>query len=474
MQDKTTEVILSLEKSLGNPFFRTIFKIFSNHKIEEALQLYTSPKKNCSLDCRITSFFIAKLLENGASAFGAEINRDVLEFLRDKTVQRGVASVIKGIAEYGITRPQKLFSPFLVVWDYTNACNLNCKHCYKKAGKASEDELSTRERKEVIDQLANAGVVAIAFSGGEPLTQDDFFTIAKYASKKGIYVSLATNGTLIDKEMAKRIKKAGVQYVEISLDGIEKTHDEFRGVKGAWKRTIKGIKNCIDMGLVTCIATTVTKYNYNEIPKLIDLSIKIKADRYIAFNFIPTGRGKEILKYDITPEQKEKLLNFLYDKLEEGKIEVFSTAPQFARIALERVKEGKGKKIVPTHFAGVTLEGKAIVLAQFIGGCGAGRLYCSIEPNGDIQPCVFIPVKVGNVKDGFENVWHSSQILNQLRDRSKLKENCGKCMYKFVCGGCRARAYAYFNDFDAPDPGCIYNKTNLFYSIPINHKIIKK
>jgi radical SAM protein with 4Fe4S-binding SPASM domain len=455
--DKTTEVILSLKKSLGNPVLRHIIKIFPIHTIEQGLKLYVGSEKNNSLNCRIASFFIGNALEYGANTFGVKIDKSTLEYLKDETVQRGIASVIKGIAEYGITTPQKLFSPFLVVWDYTNACNLNCKHCYKKAGKASEDELSTNERKEVIDQLAKAGVVAIAFSGGEPLTQSDFFTIAKYATEKKMYVSLATNGTLINEEIAEEIKKAGIQYVEISLDGMEKTHDKFRGIKGAWKRTIRGIKNCVNTNLVTCVATTVTKYNYDEIPKLIHLSIKLRVNRFIAFNFIPTGRGKEIVEYDITPKQREKLLNFLYNKLEEGKIEVFSTAPQFSRIALESVKKGKGKKIAPTHFAGVTLEGKTIALAQFIGGCGAGRLYCSIEPNGDIQPCVFIPVKVGNVRDGFEHVWHSSLILNQLRDRSKLKGNCSKCMYKFVCGGCRARAYAYFNDFDAPDPGCIYN-----------------
>ncbi|MEM7820481.1 MAG: SPASM domain-containing protein, partial [Candidatus Aenigmatarchaeota archaeon] len=219
----------------------------------------------------------------------------------------------------------------------------------------------------------------------------------------------------------------------------------------------EGIKNCADIGLMTCVATTVTKYNYNEIPKLIDLSIELGAKRFIAFNFIPTGRGKDIVKYDITPLQREKLLNFLYDKLDEGKIEVFSTAPQFARTALERIKRGKRGKIAVTHFAAIPLEGKEITLAKFIGGCGAGRLYCAIEPNGDIQPCVFIPIKIGNIKEGFEKVWHSSPILEQLRDRSKLKNHCGECDYKFVCGGCRARAYAYLNDLNAPDIGCIYN-----------------
>jgi radical SAM protein with 4Fe4S-binding SPASM domain len=464
-EDKTAEVITSLEKSLGNPIFRSVLKFVSGKcrkcdrdRLEEALKLYVGSKKVSSWDCRIASFLVGKSLKYGVKAFGAEIDESFLEYLKDETTQKGIVNVIKGIAEYGITKPQKLYAPFLVVWDYTNACNLNCKHCYKKAGKPAADELSTKERKNVINQLAEAGVVSIAFSGGEPLTQKDFFDVAKYASRKGMYVSLATNGTLINKDIAKKIKQSGIKYVEISLDGTEKTHDKFRGVKGAWKRTIKGIKNCVNVGLMTCVATTVTKYNYNEIPKLIDLSIKLGAERFIAFNFIPTGRGKDIIDMDITPEQREKLLNFLYDKLEEGKIEVFSTAPQFARIALERIKTGKGKKIAPTHFAAVSLEGKTITLAQFIGGCGAGRLYCAIEPNGDIQPCVFMPIRVGNVKEGFEKVWHSSPILEQLRDRSRLKQHCGTCEYKFVCGGCRARAYAYLNDLNASDPGCIYNK----------------
>ncbi len=399
-------------------------------------------------------------ISKGASVFGRR-KEDFIEYFKKAAPRRGLALVLKSIAEYGITRPQKLVAPFLVVWDYTTMCNLRCKHCYSNAGKPARDELTIEEKKKVVDELHDAGVVALAFSGGEPTMCKGFLEMVRYANKKDLYVSVATNGTLITREFARKMKEVGVEYVEISLDHTDpEIHDEFRGVKGAWKRTVEGIKNCVEAGLVTCIATTVTKYNYDDIPNMIELAQKLKVHRFIAFNFVPTRRGREIIDADITPKEMERLLNFLYDKLEEDNgLEVFSTCPAYARISLERVEKGEGYNITPTHFAGVHLKGKAIALAEFIGGCGAGRNYCAIEHNGDMQPCVFIPIRIGNVlKDGFENLWRNSEILEMLRNRELLKNGCGTCRYKYVCGGCRARAYAYHNDILASDPGCVVVK----------------
>ena len=251
--------------------------------------------------------------------------------------------------------------------------------------------------------------MVIAFSGGEALMRKDFYEIASHAKKQHMYVALASNGTLITDEVAGKLTLAGVDYVEISIDGKDALHhDAMRGIPGAFDRTVSGIRNCIDAGIYTCIATTVTSDNYDQVGEIQQLSEDLGAKRLMLFNFIPTGRGVEIVDKDITPCQREELLKFLLKMdLDGGHIEVLSTAPQIARVAAEDER----KKAVPMgHFhLGEGLSGKTRALADFIGGCGAGRLYCSVEPTGNIQPCVFLPITVGNIREKpFLEIWHDS------------------------------------------------------------------
>ncbi len=142
-------------------------------------------------------------------------------------------------------------APFLIVWDFTHKCNLKCKHCYSNSGAIREEELTTQQAKDVVDQIADAGVTALAFSGGEPLTRSDFFEVARYAADRGLYISVATNGTLLTKENVQKLKQAKVNYLDISIDGAcAKTHDEFRGVPGAFDKAVAGLKNCIEADLM--------------------------------------------------------------------------------------------------------------------------------------------------------------------------------------------------------------------------------
>lgn len=449
---------------LGNPLSRGLLK-FVCGKANNGENRLDLALKRCAgepvkgdwkddLAYKIVSFAIRK----GAKSFGVPA-KEMKMGLKDIILRRALVNVLEGIAYYGVQRPQTTIAPFLVVWNFTHACNLHCKHCYQDAGKFSEDELTTEEAKKVIDEFYESGVVAIAFSGGEPLVRPDFFEVVEYAAKKGFYLSLATNGTLLTKEMVKKIKDSGIEYVEISLDGFEKEHDEFRGLQGAWRKTCEGIRNCVEAGMDTCVATTVTKRNFRDIPKLLDfVENDLKANRFIAFNFIPVRRGKEIMADDLEPDEREELQRFLYSKLMDKscRLNVLSTAPQYARIAME-FAEGPA---VMTHFtnqAAMNIKGKTRELGEFIGGCGAGRLYCGLEPNGDIQPCVFMPIKIGNIrKDRLKRVWATSPILKKLRERENFL-GCGECKYRLVCGGCRARAYGYFGDVQTPDPGCIHN-----------------
>lgn len=423
--------------------------------VELALASLFGEEVKLPLGAKVAKFFIKKTIERGMKIFSVPYE-EVLEAFELPYSRRALASVLKGILNFGAKKPFTPGAPFLVVWDYTYRCNLRCKHCYIVAG-VNRSEMSLEERKKALDILADAGVIIIAFSGGEPLLGPGIYDMIRRASDYGIYPAMATNGTLITEEVAERLAKAGLQYVQISLDApIPQIHDDFRGIPGAWERTVKGIKNAKKAGLYVEISMTITKLNYHLVPQMLELAKELEADLFMHYNFIPTGRGKEIIELDISPSEREKLLKLLAEKTLSKEVQAASTAPQYARIALQ-LSADTGETFLAGHFYRYASESKLSPLADFIGGCGAGRAYIALEPNGDIQPCVFMPIKVGNIlKDDFEDLWRNNKIFNELRNRELLKGPCAACEYKYVCGGCRARAYAYFGDYLASDPGCIY------------------
>ncbi|MGQ9545438.1 MAG: radical SAM protein [Candidatus Bathycorpusculaceae bacterium] len=402
---------------------------------------------------------------------------------------RGFGLMMKGIEKYGVRVPFTPAGPFEIVWNFTYQCNLRCKHCYENAGGTKRPELSTEEAKQVLDilsKIAGIGLPALSFSGGEPLARNDFFELAAYAKKRIGYVSIASNGTLITKDAAKRIRDAGIDYAEISIDGATPgVHDEFRGIPGAFEKAMEGVKNCVEEGVDTCIATTLHRDNLSELDKLIELSKQLGV-RFMHFNYIPTGRAKAYVELDLTPDERLHVLEtigkeiiglYLQAKekeLKHGKSNVkvdrfFSTCPQYASVTRELSKRFGEKFMVEAHYA--AKKGVESV-ANFLGGCGAGRLYCCLEPNGDIKPCVFFPTNkdtvLGNIlKDDFEEIWDKHPLLWKLRIRENLQDyvvdgtrvGCGSCPDKYICGGCRARAYGYFNgNVNTPDIGCIHNK----------------
>ena len=387
----------------------------------------------------------------------------VEKLLADPYARRAISNIVMSFIHYGIRKPLSIHAPFLVVWDFTHKCNLKCKHCYSDSGVTGEKELTTKEAINVVDQLADCGVTALAFSGGEPLSRSDFFEVATHAVDRGLYVSVATNGTLLTKENVKRLKEAKINYVEVSIDGATaETHDAFRGVTGAFEKAVQGLENCVEANLCACIASTATKSNIDEIPGIVDLAERIGAERFTYFNFIPTGRGKMHYDQDLSPEEREKLMLYLLNRMSTGcKTTILTTAPQLARVALQcQGAQGTGEVMLSmAHMQTARVSKKAVPLGDFIGGCGAGRLYCSISPQGDVHPCVFFPVNVGNLKtENFGDIWLNSKLFDALRDRSNLKGACGSCKYKYICGGCRARADAYHHDFLASDVGCILAK----------------
>lgn len=426
---------------MNNSFSRSVLRYglelcegCGKHRLEHALEIFTGVSYPVNNSCKAYSFLVKMLLKTGGAIFGVKEEGQLKEYFKDPITRRGLLSVLRGIAKYGLTKPQLLDAPFLVVWNFTNDCNLNCRHCYQRAGKPTLDELTTKEKLRAVEEIAEAGVVSIAFSGGEPLVSRDFYEVASRTKEEGMHVALATNGTLITERTAERLREIGIDYVEISLDSATPNqHDAFRGVPGSFYRTLRGIKNCIEKGIFTCVATTVTQANLHEVSEIIDLTERLGAERFIAFNFIPAGRGEDVSDLDLSPEQREFLLKMLVNKNQTKKIQVLSTAPQLARVSLDL---SGGEVVAPTHMYISRAYWDLKVLAEFIGGCGAGRLYCALQPNGDVSPCVFMPdLVVGNIRQSaFLDIWHNNEVMQKLRDRSQLKDNCGGCEYKYVCG----------------------------------------
>jgi radical SAM protein with 4Fe4S-binding SPASM domain len=429
--------------------------------LEAALDDYGEKTDRHCGDCnRFYSQVIGFWLEFLRRALGFK-KQKVAKLLTDPYARNAVLNLVESFTYFGIKKPMSLSAPFLVVWDFTHKCNLACKHCYSNSGSVDEEELTTEQALAVVDQLADAHVTALAFSGGEPLTRKDFFEVARHASDRGLYVSLASNGTLLTKEIVQKIKDAKVNYIDISIDGATaKTHDDFRGVPGTFEKAIAGLKNCVDADICTCIATTVGKNNMAELPAIIDLAEQLHVERFTYFNFIPTGRGKAHRDQDLSPQEREDVMHYLLNRMSAGcKTTILATAPQLARVALQcQGQSGTGEvTLALAHMQTVKVTKKAVPLGEFIGGCGAGRLYCSISPQGEVHPCVFLPIGVGNLKtEKFKDIWLKAPLFNSFRNRANLKGACGRCTYKFICGGCRARSAAYHNgDTLNGDPGCL-------------------
>lgn len=248
--DMETETSINiLNVLLGNPLTRRIIagmsqecEEFGGNRLEIALEQYLGLRDDVCPKCRRASRETAFVIRTGARSFGVS-EEEIKKTFRNAYWRKGLVSVMKGIAEFGVRRPFVPGAQFQVVWDVTHRCNLRCRHCYASAGKALDDELTTEEALDLFDRLAKLGVAVIAFSGGEPLSRPDILQLISHARDQGIYVALATNGTLITPKRAEELRKAGAEYVQISIDGADaKTHDEFRGIPGAFDRTIEGVK----------------------------------------------------------------------------------------------------------------------------------------------------------------------------------------------------------------------------------------
>ena len=337
----------------------------------------------------------------------------------------------------------------LVAWETTRNCNLSCVHCRASATLGPyEGELDTRESFRLLDQIAEVAKPIIILTGGEPLLRPDIFDIASYGTQKGLRMVMALNGTLLDGDIAQRLVDCGIKRLSVSLDGASAdSHDKFRKVDGAFEGALNGIEAAKKVGLDFQINTTITKANLAEIADILQLAVQLGAVAHHLFLLVPTGRGKYIVDQSIDAEEYENVLNWFYDQREKTQLELKATcAPHYYRILRQR-SHAEGKKVTfQTH-------GLDAVTRGCLGGVG----FCFISHTGDVQPCGYLSVPCGNVREAsFADIWNDSEVFANLRNYDKLEGKCGPCEYKRVCGGCRARAFEATGDYMAEEPLCSY------------------
>jgi radical SAM protein with 4Fe4S-binding SPASM domain len=350
------------------------------------------------------------------------------------------------------------YVPLVISWNMTLKCNLKCSHCYINAKETNmPNELSTDAAKMLIHQITEVSRPLLILSGGEPLLRDDVYEIIKYGADRGLRMGMGSNGMLIDDEVARKLKEAGMWTVAISLDSSNpEKHDEFRGVKGCWERAVKAIKALKNAGIEVQVNCTVTQQNYDEVDDVMALAESLGVENFHLFFLVPTGRGTDI--QDITPEMYEEMIKNTLAKTTKYKLNVKpSCAPQFMRVAKDQ----------------------GVDMSRWVRGCMAGLYYCRIYPSGEVTPCPYMPVSLGNIREkSFKDIWLNSEVFKALRDFDQLKGKCRICEHRDVCGGCRARAYGVTTenmdfcgalheptemrgDYLADDPWCNYQPKGL-------------
>jgi radical SAM protein with 4Fe4S-binding SPASM domain len=398
------------------------------------------------------------------------------EEMRKPSSLMAFRNMITSLASQGLRIPQTLTSPLAVVWSLSRRCNLRCAHCYQEGGMQSSDELSLEEKLVVADQLAEAGVALVVLSGGEPLLDENVFTLIERLTSTGVAVGLDSNGTMIDDETAMRLKRSGISSIQISIDSSSaEKHDRFRGMNGAFWSSLRAVESCARAGIFTTVATTVTRDNFLEMADMKDIAGKFGARRFAIFDLIPAGRGKSLMPEALRPEQRMALMRSVEEWSLQGDMQVMLELPQLAVHTLKgNPTHTSSGRLGPDEFSverlTVTcyfnLSGERnpyLPIASYLGGCPAGRLYCNIQPNGNVTPCMFMPSYpvAGNLKsESFERIWNHSEVFTRLRDRELLNGSCMKCRYKFVCGGCRAKAAALSRDYLGPDPTCSFHSAS--------------
>ncbi|MFC1823739.1 12,18-didecarboxysiroheme deacetylase, partial [Thermodesulfobacteriota bacterium] len=344
----------------------------------------------------------------------------------------------------------------VVVWNVTQACNLRCVHCYAHADESGHDkELTTEQAMVMIDDLADFGVPVILFSGGEPLLRKDLLKLAGYAVEKGIRAVISTNGTLITPAKAAELKKIGLSYVGISLDGMEDVNDRFRRQKGAFRDALAGIKNCQDSGLKVGLRFTVNRLNETEIPHIFDLLENLGIPRVCFYHLVYAGRGSDLRDEDLDHHQTRHAVDLIMDRTRD----LFDRGMSKEVLTVDNHADG------PYIYLRMLREqnpraSDVLQLLKMNEGNSSGRGIGCISWDGSVHADQFWRhVSFGNVLEKpFSRIWAdlSNPLMAKLKEKKKyVKGRCATCRWLDICGGnFRVRAEAVTGDIWAPDPAC--------------------
>jgi len=349
------------------------------------------------------------------------------------------------------TGPQQMLR--LLFWESTIKCNLACSHCRRlESNNTACKDISTAQAKTLLEQLSELGkkqsmMPMLVFSGGEPLCRNDLFELIGIAGSLGIIPAVATNGTLIDSTIAKRIHDSGVMRVSVSLDGATaEIHDRLRQMPGSFEKAIEGIGYLREQKVSFQINMTLTKHNAHQIEDVYNMAKSLGAAAVHIFMLVPVGCGQSLAETDmLSPQQYEQKMLDIYKLESRGRLQLKVTCgPHYERIIREQgisssIKAGKGGH-------GGTLR-----------GCLAGLGVLFVGHQGDVFPCGYLPVKCGNILDDkLSDIWYENKDLARMRDSNQLEGKCGVCGYRQICGGCRGRAYAATGNYMAEEPFCAY------------------
>lgn len=317
--------------------------------------------------------------------------------------------------------------PYHVIFGVTNRCNARCVHCYSKSGTGEKDALDTSDICEMIDQFAAAGVFDLGITGGEPLLRKDIASIVAHAVKQNLTVGISTNGYYASPKILRQLQEAGLDRLQVSIDGTEKTHDKLRGIPGLYQKAAGALENCGKIGLRRALCFTAHKKNIKELPELLNRAEAMGVETFNVSLFVPTGRGGWNLL--LSPHEMEKLYRLVDEK--QGQTQTME---------------------ITMHTAKRVLNTPALEETESFIGCQAGVGTSYVNSFGDLTPCVLLPVKVGNLKeDNFEDAWKSSPVIAELQER-RVEGFCSECDKLRKCGGCRAIAYQKYKDSHLPKP----------------------
>jgi len=460
-------VARSLAKECGRCGRPVLYSIFDAYVTGDKPQCV-----GCSTAYRFTLPLVKQIFRK--TALGKD---DVGKLFADPLMRRSMLNVVRGIGYFGLREPQPTAVPVVIVWNYTNRCNLRCIHCHQNSGEAEERELTTEEALKMIERLRDAGVSILTFSGGEPLLRSDICNAIEHASDTGILCTVASNGTLMTKDIVLRLKKAGTKRVEIGLDGCKaETHDFLRSMHGCFEATLQGIRNCVEAGFdEVCATMTLHSRNIDELQGTVELAEKLGVGRFYLNRLIPAGRGKDVIGLDVTRQQKIDALEYIYKKfydsaIHSGGIQCYARGmTYYGRLGFE-LSDGRVFTVSEalSGYSRIWEEKSGGVLSEIVrnfapgfGGCSAGITYAGLTAGGDLLPCVPAPIKLGNLlREDLEDLWVKNELLNYIRRRDELKGTCGTCTYNSICGGCRYTAYVVSGDWLAADPSCPFRPSS--------------